>query len=158
MLRLVTWLGDWPQSLTILETSLTIEGQKDRPSPILGRSIMASARARGRRKHETIDLTGEDDATMSSQSHHAIPANQAERDSLLLAVQDDDQEADDAVIASTQDANNDDVTVTYQLYGTINTKIVGVQYYRGLASNGEHVPLRREPTNQVWEKAVKMIR
>ena len=113
---------------------------------------MAPKSARRKSNHEAIDLTGEDDATMPSQSPQSPPPNQLERDSWLQPLQDDEHEADDVVVASTQDANSDDVAATYQLYGTVNTKIVGVQYYHGLASFGEHVPLRREPRNQVGGK------
>lgn len=35
-----------------------------------------------------------------------------------------------------------------QLYGEINSKVVGVRYYNGLVSPGEVVILRREPDNQ----------
>ena len=33
--------------------------------------------------------------------------------------------------------------------GILNTKIVGIQYYRGHATNGEFVIIRREPSNPV---------
>lgn len=36
-----------------------------------------------------------------------------------------------------------------ELYGTLDTKIVGVRYYNGVASPGEVVICKREPTNPV---------
>ena len=104
----------------------------------------APATAQNKRKHEAIDLTGDDDAALSSQSRNA-PPSQTERDGWQP---DDEHEAEDIVISS-QDGN-DEVTATYQIYGIVDTKIVGVQYYRGLASNGEYVVVRRQPDNQAW--------
>jgi len=44
----------------------------------------------------------------------------------------------------------DDVTYGgYELYGTLETKVVGIRYYDGVATQGECVILRREPRNPV---------
>ena len=104
---------------------------------------MAPYQTQGKRKYDAIDLTGDDDAAVSSQARNAPPTQQ-ERDSWLA---EEEHEAGDIVVSS-QDGNNE-LIATYQLYGILNTKIVGVQYYNGLASNGEYVVLRREPGNQV---------
>ena len=104
---------------------------------------MAPATAKAKRKHETIDLTGEDDATLSSLSRNA-PPSQLERDGWQP---DDEHEAEDIIISSQN--NNHEITATYQIYGVLDTKIVGVQYYRGLASNGEYVVVIRQPNNEV---------
>ena len=98
-----------------------------------------------KRAHDLVDLTGDDDIHMSSQA--PVLASQADRDSWL-----EENDADD-VIVSTQDGG-DDVAATYQLYSVVDSKIVGVQYYRGLASRGEYVSLRREPSNQYDHNAI----
>ncbi len=100
----------------------------------------------GKRDIETIDLTGDDMPTSITSSQH-FPGNgpsQLTRDSW---VEQDEHDAEDIVISS-QDGD-DSVTATYQLYSILQTKIVGVQYYRGYASDGEHVIVRREPSNPV---------
>ena len=91
----------------------------------LSLSVMPNARV-------TVDLTG--DPTPS----------QVERDGWVA---DEEHEAQDIVISS-QDGNDEHIA-TFQLYGVVQTKIVGVQYYRGLANSGEYVVIRREPGNQV---------
>ncbi|KAL9638439.1 MAG: hypothetical protein Q9164_001555, partial [Protoblastenia rupestris] len=111
---------------------------------------MAPYHIQNKRRHEAIDLTGDDDAATSSQSRNA-PPSQAERD---LWVPEEDHEAEDIVISS-QDGN-DETMATYQLYAVLGTKIVGVQYYRGLASNGEYVIVRREPGNQYDSNAIRV--
>lgn len=96
-----------------------------------------------KRSFDAIDLTGEDDAASSSQSRNA-PPSQTQRDSWL---EQDEHDADDIVISS-QDGD-DAVTQSYQLYSILDTKVVGVQYYKGHASIGEYVVVRREPSNPV---------
>ena len=54
----------------------------------------------------------------------------------------------DMEIGSSQDFD-DNVYQSLTLYGRIMTKIVGIRYYNGHATMGEHVLVRREPTNQV---------
>ncbi|KAF9650574.1 hypothetical protein BDM02DRAFT_3164771 [Thelephora ganbajun] len=44
-----------------------------------------------------------------------------------------------------------------ELYTTLNTNIVGVQYYKGLVGYGEHVKLEREPNNQYDRNAIKVL-
>ena len=91
-----------------------------------------------------IDLTGKDDGMMSvSQPYNATPS-QVERDGWVA---DEEHEAQDIVISS-QDGDDEHIA-TFQLYSVVQTKIVGVQYYQGLANNGEYVVIRREPGNQV---------
>lgn len=99
--------------------------------------------AQGKRKHDAIDLTGDDDAAMSSQARNQAPG----QDDHDIWVAQEEHEAEDIIISS-QDDDEESMT-TYQLYGVLATKIVGVQYYRGIASNGEYVVVRREPNNQV---------
>lgn len=99
--------------------------------------------SQGKRKHDAIDLTGDNDAAISSQSRNQAPS----QDDHDIWVAQEEHEAED-IIMSSQDGDEESMT-TYQLYGVLATKIVGVQYYRGIASNGEYVVVRREPSNQV---------
>ena len=45
---------------------------------------------------------------------------------------------------------------TFKLYGVLETKIVGVQYYKGIANIGEYVILRKEPSNQYDRNAIRV--
>lgn len=40
--------------------------------------------------------------------------------------------------------------------GNLNTKIVGVRFYNGYATAGEHVVLKREPSNQYDPNAIRV--
>lgn len=62
--------------------------------------------------------------------------------------------ADDVIISS-QD-NTHAAAFEYQLYGSIDTKIVGVQYYSGYATVGEYVVLCRQPSNQYDRNAIQV--
>lgn len=42
------------------------------------------------------------------------------------------------------------------LPGTLNTKIVGVRFYNGIATPGEYVTPRREPHNQYDRNAIRV--
>lgn len=112
-----------------------------------------------KRKYDTIDLT-QDDCEYSpipGSGHQAFEGSvaslsQSERAS--WADQNEDGAADDIVISISDD--DDNTVFSFQLYGAMGTKIVGVQYYRGLASPGEHVILRREPRNPYDSNAIKV--
>ncbi|KAI4867462.1 SNF2 family N-terminal domain-containing protein [Hypoxylon rubiginosum] len=52
--------------------------------------------------------------------------------------------------------NQDDPTSSYELYGTMDIKIVGVRYYNGVVNPGEKVLLRREPSNQYDRNAIRV--
>ncbi|KID70884.1 DNA repair and recombination protein RAD5B, partial [Metarhizium hybridum] len=54
------------------------------------------------------------------------------------------------------DLTQDDEGPVRELYGTFETKIVGIQYYRGHASTGEAVLCRREPANQYDRNAIRI--
>lgn len=45
---------------------------------------------------------------------------------------------------------------SFELYGTLQTKIVGIQYYRGHATRGEWVIVRREPSNPYDRNAIRI--
>ncbi|KAL4819445.1 SNF2 family N-terminal domain-containing protein [Aspergillus spinulosporus] len=81
-----------------------------------------------------------------------IPLSQASQ----VSVEEDE---DDAAAADLLQNNQvvDDLSDTTQLhYGDLNTKIVGVRYYRGTATIGEHVVLKREPHNQYDRNAIRV--
>ena len=59
-------------------------------------------------------------------------------------------------VDSTQDTFDDNVYQTFQLYGVLNTKIVGVRYYNGHATPGELVIVRREPSNPYDVNAIRV--
>lgn len=42
------------------------------------------------------------------------------------------------------------------LAGLLNAKIVGVRFYNGYANPGEHVTLKREPTNLYDRNAIRV--
>ncbi|KAL4870522.1 hypothetical protein BDV12DRAFT_165761 [Aspergillus spectabilis] len=80
-----------------------------------------------------------------------VPLSQASQVSL--------EDEDDAVAADVVQGSQegDEASDTTQLhYGDLNTKIVGVRYYRGQATIGEHVVLRREPRNQYDRNAIRV--
>jgi SWI/SNF-related matrix-associated actin-dependent regulator of chromatin subfamily A3 len=47
-------------------------------------------------------------------------------------------------------------THTHLMIDNLNTKIVGVRYYRGHATLGEHVALKRQPDNQYDANAIRV--
>ena len=95
---------------------------------------------------ETIDLTGDSSpASAPSQrarfttepvwSQRLSEPDWSQRDGWL----DDNNEAGiaDDIIVPSQGNDGNEVMLSYQLYGVLDTKIVGVQYYSGYASVGE---------------------
>ncbi len=114
--------------------------------------------ANGKRKIDTIDLTGSDDATSDYEPRKVarpLPTDgitQSQRDT--WTVQAEEEDADDTIIVP-QDGDIND-TESYELYGTVNTKVVGIQYYNGHASEGEYVSVRREPSNPYDSNAIRV--
>lgn len=84
-----------------------------------------------------------------SYGNHQHPQNA--RDSWL-----DDNDEDD--INDTIDSTQATYEATDRLhhYGNIEAKVVGVQYYRGLASSGETILVRREPSNPYDSNAIRI--
>ena len=140
---------------------------RDSSGNIIHQAPMAS-NDKGKRKIEVLDLTGSDDeVTYISQSRKTPKANneggpssqsqrndsgsesQAQRDEW---VEDGDE---DEVIVMSQDGSAG-VGETFELYGTLDTKIVGVRYYNGHATIGEHVLVRREATNPYDSNAIRV--
>ena len=116
--------------------------------------------ARGEKRPATIDLTGDDDevahrpkAPRSANSSFRAQS-QPSSPSVDVAESDDENDARE-VINLTQDAGHTD-TEMFELYGTLNTKIVGIRYYHGYATVGEHVVYRREPGNPFDRNAIRI--
>ncbi|KAL4909429.1 hypothetical protein BDW74DRAFT_80961 [Aspergillus multicolor] len=81
-----------------------------------------------------------------------VPLSQAAQVSL-------DEDEDDAAAADLLQGTqvvDDSADTTQMHYGDLNTKIVGVRYYRGQATIGEHVVLKREPSNQYDRNAIRV--
>ncbi|KAI7710312.1 hypothetical protein KC353_g9781, partial [Hortaea werneckii] len=79
--------------------------------------------------------------------------SRAERESWLVADDDEDHGDMDEIVSSTQGAvDNDEL----HLFGILPTKIVGVQYYRGIANPGEYILLRREPGNPYDRNSIRV--
>jgi SWI/SNF-related matrix-associated actin-dependent regulator of chromatin subfamily A3 len=78
---------------------------------------------------------------------------QRERDS-WLSTQDHEDDIRREIDLTTD--VDDDVYENYQLYGVLNTKIVGVRFYNGHANVGEYVRVRREPRNPYDSNALRI--
>ncbi|KAK5459678.1 hypothetical protein LTS15_003807 [Exophiala xenobiotica] len=76
-----------------------------------------------------------------------------ERDSWLST---QEQEAEIARELNLTEDFDDDVYENYQLYGILNTKIVGCRFYDGQATVGEYVKVRREPSNPYDSNAIRI--
>lgn len=76
--------------------------------------------------------------------------HQDQRDSWLA---EDDADVNE-IIESSQD--NAEGTEQLQLYGVVNTKIVGVRFYDGFATVNERVLIRREPGNPYDSNAIRV--
>ena len=113
----------------------------------------------GKRKSDAIDLTNSDDEASGSQARKIARKDftgdfsQSQRHSWTNE-RTEEERADDILILSQDD--NDNTTQNYELYGTVNTKVVGIQYYTGHATVGEHVIVRREPSNPYDPNALRV--
>ena len=88
----------------------------------------------------------------SSQTSHAPRASQSSSQAIydeLYGGEDFDEEAD------TSD-RFDSYILSLQLYGSMNTKIVGCRYYNGYITSGESVLLIREPSNPYDSNAIRV--
>ncbi|PYH99485.1 hypothetical protein BO71DRAFT_369134 [Aspergillus ellipticus CBS 707.79] len=82
-----------------------------------------------------------------------VPLSQA---SQVYAGGDDEDDAQAADVVQGSQEANDPSDGSYMHYGDLPTKIVGVRYYRGHATLGEHVRVRREATNQYDSNAMRV--
>lgn len=51
---------------------------------------------------------------------------------------------------------DDDVYTGYELYGILNTKVVGIRFYNGRFGVGEYVKVKREPRNPYDRNAIRI--
>ncbi|KAF7597368.1 hypothetical protein BBP40_006309 [Aspergillus hancockii] len=69
---------------------------------------------------------------------------------------DDENDAQAAEFVPGNQAADDPSSGSSMLYGKVQTKIVGVRYYRGTANIGERVVVRRQPDNQYDSNAIRV--
>lgn len=67
----------------------------------------------------------------------------------VIEIPDDDDDQEEAIPVEEEAVD--------ELYCSLKTEIVGVQYYTGMVGNMEQVVIRREPTNQYDRNAVKVF-
>lgn len=113
--------------------------------------------AHGKRPIDVIDLSNVDDAPFNPQPRK-IPrtsfTDQIPPRPTDPGDRDDEEDADDVIILSQEDGNR--ATESFELYGVLHTKIVGIQYYNGHATVGEFVIIRREPSNSYDNNAIRV--
>ena len=114
----------------------------------------------GKRKADAIDLTNSDDESPPSQRQRAYRPpltdgiTQSQRDSWATD-RTDEERAEDILVLSQEDGE-ENTSQRFELYGTLNTKVVGIQYYTGYATEGEFVIVRREPSNPYDSNAIRV--
>ncbi|KAJ9382898.1 hypothetical protein DTO063F5_5417 [Paecilomyces variotii] len=127
------------------------------------------ARVSGKRKIDVVDLTDtsgtsarpsktraelEERESWSSGSRFGVNAAFLPLSQASLEDEDDDAGAVELIPGS---QGFEDATYSEcQLYDNLPTKIVGVRYYRGQATVGEHVILKREPGNPYDRNAIRV--
>ncbi|KAH8430451.1 HIRAN domain-containing protein [Aspergillus melleus] len=82
-----------------------------------------------------------------------VPLSQSSQN---YAADDDEEEHAADQIMGTQGAD-DEMSNNAVLYGEMPSKIVGVRFYNGHATIGEHVILRREPHNPYDRNAIQVL-
>ena len=118
---------------------------------------MAYNKAKGKRKVETIDLTGSvDDAPNGSSSRKAHRTDRSTGRQNGLGQSTADIGADAASEVVTSQEFDDNVYQSYQLYGTLSTKVVGCRFYSGFATKDEFVLVRRDPDNPYDSNAIRI--
>lgn len=68
----------------------------------------------------------------------------------------DDDEADQLIMSTQDDGNAYQAFETYEKYGSLPTKVVGIRYYNGIATQSEFVSLVREPRNPYDRNAIRV--
>ncbi|RDW69510.1 hypothetical protein BP6252_08530 [Coleophoma cylindrospora] len=112
----------------------------------------------GKRRHDTIDLTGDDDPRPSpkqarSSQPQASQSLSSGRDDWAIGSTQAEIDVETDLVDSTQDAEEG---FGWTCIGTIDGKIVGVRYYNGYATVGEAVLIKREPNNQYDSNAIRI--
>ncbi|KAL8824855.1 MAG: hypothetical protein Q9191_004771 [Dirinaria sp. TL-2023a] len=116
--------------------------------------------AYGKRKANIADLTNSDNESPPSQRQkiadpiHIDGTVQSQRDS-WNNIRTDEERAEDVLVLSQEDGDETSAQ-TFELYGTLNTKVVGIRYYTGYATVGEFVLIRREPSNIYDSNAIRI--
>ena len=111
-----------------------------------------------KRKLSTVDLTISDDETRPSQRQRAngLPLidgiTQSQSDSWTTD-RTDEERAEDILVLSQEDGE-ENTGQSFELYGTLDTKVVGIQYYTGYATEGEFVIVKRQPSNAYDSNAI----
>ena len=95
-----------------------------------------------------------------SSSYHSSPYAQSqhsrsERDRWVAASTQEPDENALETVPSSNDEDNDDFE-SYELYGNIDTKIVGCRYYNGNVTVGEYTLVKREPSNPYDRNAIRI--
>lgn len=120
-----------------------------------------------KRRFEYIDLTQSDDEGPSRSQPRKVakhpmptPPSSSQPLSQIRSERDiwrDELDEHDAAaeIRLTEDFD-DNVYENYELYGILETKIVGIRYYNGVATVGEYVLVKREPRNQYDRNAIRI--
>ncbi|KAJ5134623.1 hypothetical protein N7526_005988, partial [Penicillium atrosanguineum] len=129
------------------------------------------ARLPEKRKPDTVDLTDIDDgSTRASKasrtgssfvSSNVSPGMKFDESADYIAppplsqiafVDEEEDQANELVQSSPDDAS----AGNFVMYGQLPAKIVGVRFYNGVATPGEHVILKREPQNQYDPNAIRV--
>ncbi|EAQ88403.1 hypothetical protein CHGG_05022 [Chaetomium globosum CBS 148.51] len=121
-----------------------------------------------KRPREVVDLTGGDENTRPAKSpRHPSASNRSQpaapqlgqSSSSATSVPNATQRhlENDEPEPSTQDLTQSDDGPQRELYGSFDGKIVGVRYYNGMATAGEVVICKREPSNQIWQLSPLII-
>ena len=100
----------------------------------------------GQSQHRPLPWETSQDSGYRSQSQSFTQSSQ---------YQDYDEDDADQMVPSTQDIGIRAME-TFEKYGTMETKVVGLRYYKGIASFGERVSLNREPRNQWDANAIRV--
>ena len=120
-----------------------------------------TTRTSGKRPVE-IDLTGSDDESFRTAKAPRLTQDSGYQSQSQqppdIEISDDDEEDADELVMYTQEGggNANQPFETYERYGTIYSKVVGIRYYRGFASEGEYVTLNREPRNAFDRNAIRV--
>ncbi|KAK4964870.1 hypothetical protein LTR66_012223 [Elasticomyces elasticus] len=131
---------------------------------------------KAKRKIETVDLTGSDNERSASQqektpkrvadnqtrrtaalhdySPHTYSQQHSEAERNTWLAEENDEDIDEIFQSLLDSANGSENLI---LYGTLDTKIVGVRYYEGYATPGEHIMVRREPENPYDSNAIRIV-
>ncbi|GLB37536.1 putative HIRAN [Lyophyllum shimeji] len=118
--------GDIPESAKAKRTAIPAAGPSERPS-------------QKKRKAEQDNQFAAGTPTMSTS---AVPSSLTLPSKSQLA-------ADEGIEEAPEEARD-------ELYCTLNTNVVGIQYYKGLVGTGEEVLLMREPLNRYDSNAIQV--